>query len=543
MNRRDLLKSTAAGIALSQIPWSIKAWADQGTKKLPLRTFNSAASPIALHTGVFATDKFNGDNEDLPHDVLWNKPGFLERIGGLPKSSESYDLVVIGGGMAGLLAANWAPSKSVLVLEQAPRFGGLSIGEEYQGHRFSQGAAYFCTPEEGGTLDLLLKELKLNPRLEESAPVLFKGKLFEDFWNSDLSPEAREQFETVKARFTEIYNDEYPEIPLSEDSVEAARVRKLDGITFEAWLNEEFGELDTLIREFIQVYCWSSFNASIDEISAAQGINFVAGEMGGILALPGGNAAIAQGLFEKLSNDPTRNLVPSAFVVDVKVLTNEVQVSYFKDGVLKTITAEKALFAAPKFLAKKLIDDLAPNLKAAIDQITYRAYVVANVLIDAKIETPFYDAFSLEGKFPESPSPLKEEGRRPYTDIVMADWAAGKNLSENVLTLYRPLPYDGARQFLFHPAAHAKARLQVEEALKKDLVSLGVPETSIKGIRLTRWGHALPVAGRGIINQGVPDLMLEGIGNGRLQFIGQDVWANPAFETAFTTAERAVARL
>ncbi|MES2963390.1 MAG: FAD-dependent oxidoreductase, partial [Bdellovibrionota bacterium] len=165
LSRRDLLKTTAAGFAFAQLPMPVLNWAHaQGV---------TDASPLAKFPGTFATTKFNGDNEDIPHDLLWNRDGFLEKMGGIPKASESCDLIVIGGGVAGLAAAYEARGRDIVVLEQADRFGGNAKGERFGKSAYSMGSAYMCPPDDGDPLQVLLKDLGLDKktRQEKTAPI------------------------------------------------------------------------------------------------------------------------------------------------------------------------------------------------------------------------------------------------------------------------------------------------------------------------------------------------------------------------------------
>ncbi|RYZ68112.1 MAG: FAD-dependent oxidoreductase, partial [Proteobacteria bacterium] len=297
MNRRDLLKYGTASLIASQIPWPLRQFGNQA-----FAAQNSAnASPLASFSGSFGAGKFLGDNEAMPHEILWNKAGFLAKLGGIPKPSLSCDVVVIGGGIAGLLAAHRAPQRDVIVLEQDPRFGGNSKGEIFRGPNgtniMSQGAAYICKPEAGDSSDLLLKELGLKGRVEEGAPYLLKNVLNDNVWaNSTAGARAKADLERVESKLRAIFETEFPEIPFSGNKALDQKTLTLDAITFEVWLKQEFGELDPFVLEYLQIYCWSSFNASISELSAAQALNFIAAEVDGVLALPGGNAAIAEGL-------------------------------------------------------------------------------------------------------------------------------------------------------------------------------------------------------------------------------------------------------
>lgn len=548
MNRRDVLKFAALSFTASQLPQSAEAFsALKNVFNVRAGRIGAVASPLLpVDPGVFSTSQFNGDNESIPHDLLWDREGFVKRMGGLPGPSESCDVLIIGGGMAGLLTSYLAPQKDVICLEQAPNFGGNSKGETSGAHIFSQGAAYICVPDNDSSLAQLLRELSLKGRVETTTPILFNDALHQNLWSASAAPSAHSDFERVRARLLDIYDNSLPGIPLNGAPAEIADVKRLDQITFEKWLQTEFGSIHPLVLEYLQMYCWSSFNASTSELSAAQALNFVAGECGGVMSFSGGNAAIAQALYKTLlTRRGPSSLRANSFVIDVTVDKNNVRVTTFENGTLKTIEAEKAVFAAPKFLARSVMPAIDASVLKVISNLNYRSYLVANVKLRETFEAPAFDVYSLNGAVPPAPSAMKKPERK-MTDVICADWAEQTASESSVLTLYMPMPFDGARQFLFHPDSHDKYRNAVLAELTLKLPALGFKNTNanqlIEGVRMTRWGHAIPLAACNFIASGNAEILDQGI-RGRLFFAGQDVWANPAFETALATAERAVAKL
>jgi hypothetical protein len=65
---------------------------------------------------------------------------------------------------------------------------------------------------------------------------------------------------------------------------------------------------------------------------------------------------------------------------------------------------------------------------------------------------------------------------------------------------------------------------------------MNLNETDIDGIRMTRWGHALPVAKVGAVASGLADQASQTIED-RIVFANQDNWLNPSFEVAFAAAQ------
>ena len=76
----------------------------------------------------------------------------------MPSRVKPYDVLVVGGGVAGLTAAAFASKggASVLLLEASPEFGGRARTRNVSGYHFNQGAhALYC----GGFLDAALHDL------------------------------------------------------------------------------------------------------------------------------------------------------------------------------------------------------------------------------------------------------------------------------------------------------------------------------------------------------------------------------------------------
>lgn len=499
--------------------------------------------------------QFLGDDDTIPHQFLWNKEKVISEVTHWENIPEQ-ELIIVGGGMSGLIAASQIPDgKSFLLLESSKKWGGNSQGAflpEGQGLG-SLGAAYITIPDSGSEIDLFLKKFNLDERgrIEEASPVVYKNTIFSNF-SETLEPLELEYMDKVKARLNDIFENEYPEIPNEFDPQTPSyqQIIEWDKISFEDWLKKEFGELPTKIFNYFQVYCWSSFNASINEVSAAQGLNFLAAEVPGILVYPGGNAFIAQKLIEALvDKGQGEKLISGALVLDIEKKENEkFQVSWTMNQKFYRTMTTQILFAAPKMLLRKVLSrDLYhqfPQYEKALNSIEYRPYIVAQVRLSKKLKLPSYDHFMLQDRKLNSPSPLMPSSLG-FTDIINTKWAQPTSVNNSdsqeteFLTIYKPFPYQGAQQFLFSPLALEKNKKQISKELTQ---SLAIKEDEITEIHLARWGHAIPIAKKNLISEGTLKVFQTSeIPN--LEFAGQDCWCNPAFETAFTSTINALKRL
>jgi protoporphyrinogen oxidase len=486
--------------------------------------------------------EFNGDDVDRPHEILWNKDAYIASKGGIPANPERIPYVVIGGGVAGLSSAYFMRDLRPVLLEQAPQFGGNSRGEQIGGTAYSIGAAYLVKPTRGSDVETLLKDLGLlnHAKVEtsETATVFMNGKFQRPFWSGATDPQAGAEFKRVFTAFKYILDKQYPNIPYTRGSGLSPEMFKVwDQMNFSTWMKQALGPVHPHVEEYLQLYAWSSFCASLNEISAAQMLNFITSETDSILALPGGNGSITEAMYVKLQRElPPNSLRPGCFVIDITPNAEGVRILY-EDGrrVLRSIQAKSCVFASPKFVASKVITGLPALQYKAISNITYRAYIVANVLLNRKIQSPTYELYDLKGQVPEAPRAMNPSDR-PFTDICFGSWAAEPNTDRGVITVYKALPYDGARQFLFSPMAHEKNKRQIESQVPQVLHAMGLSERDVAGIRMTRWGHSLPVASVGALTNGLAATASQSLGK-RIVFANQDNFLNPSFESAFASAK------
>ncbi len=542
-DRRDFIKLSAFSFFSLGVPKHSEKIlnAVAGKSLIPLNI-----GPIQrIKNSEFQSLDFNGDNINRPHDILWNIDGYLAKKGGIPAPVEQRKVVIVGGGMSGLISAWKLRQLNPVLLEQDDFLGGNSKGEILNNSLFSIGAAYITVPDSGSEIEKFLKELNLLDELKqesaEEVKVSFQKKLMSDFWKGASDPTRAQEFIRVDEELKRIYNESFPDIPWSKDSaLSLDEFKKLDSMNFEKWLALTFGEVHPHILEYFQLYCWSSFNASIDEVSAVQALNFLAAEVAGVLALPGGNAAITQRIYEKLlkilSADSLR---AGAMVLRVEAKKEkEVWVTYENSqGEIKTIRAENCIVASPKFVAKHIVHDLPAEQSALFDKISYRAYIVANALFEGNFQSPAYDVYCLDGAKPNSPTPMNVP-KRAFSDVCFGTWAAGDQTQNGVLTIYKALPYDGARQFLFSPMAHEKHKNLILKDLPEFAKTAGVDLSKMKGLRMTRWGHSIPVAQVNLLASVQLEKMNRPLKNS-IFFANQDNWANPAFECAHDVAHEA----
>lgn len=89
----------------------------------------------------------------------------------------TFDVIIVGGGVAGLIAAGFAAKRgaSVALLEAAATLGGRARTRSLQGYHLNQGAHAFYL---GGSFDAALRELGV--RVTGSAPALSEGFFVRD---------------------------------------------------------------------------------------------------------------------------------------------------------------------------------------------------------------------------------------------------------------------------------------------------------------------------------------------------------------------------
>lgn len=466
---------------------------------------------------------FSGDNPDKAHLVLWN----IKKKNKRPELifTEKKRLVIVGGGMSGLITAHLLKEYSPVILEQAERMGGNAKGESLSGIDYSIGAAYIARPELDSEAGKLLLELGLFGKWRERSdedPVEISSRKVNEIWTDGQNENALR----LKEYFTKLYSgsEGVPEIPFrNKDQREL--VEKLDKKSLLQHLQDQIvGDIPPPVFTLLDNYCRSSFGTGASETSAAAGLNFLSGEFNPICYFPGGNSAISEKLTEKLFESlPEDSLRVSSLVTNVKATGAGAETTYVDaSGNKRRILSDAVVMACPKFVVKRILEGIETKRTAAIEEIEYRAYTVANVLINKKIDREFYDLFFLS---------QKEQGL--VTDVIYG----GQSLDskQTVLTLYAPLAYSGGRGDLFSET-YEGMRKKFEEQLEKTILPFfKMKKTDIEELRITRWGHPMPAAKTGIITSKALETVRTPFKD-KVFFVEQDNWCLPAFETCVAEA-------
>jgi NAD(P)-binding Rossmann-like domain len=563
LNRREFLRGGLSAFALGalgtnaglgSIPRSLRSCAPSGALGIPATTpFLEIPShpPSVMVDGIPFAEWFFGDdfdNKTIPFHFI---PNYFDG-GPPPEPAEEVDVAVVGGGLSGLASAYFLRHHNTVLFELRDRFGGNSLGEEWQDIKYSLGGAYFITPDPGSFLEHFYHELGLHRLIRTSEPpdpMELNGIIRDDFWSGlGASVEEQKVFRRYAEVVTQVWENEYPDIPLSADPIEAARVRALDVFTFREDVERRMGmPMTPLLAAGVQSYFFSSFDAPMEEISAACGWNFVAAEEGGRWVLPGGNAQFVYEIWRRLKE--REDHVPPKCrphflrgrcrVIDVRPRGERLQVTYYDAGQnLRSISARFVIMAGSKHIAKYVLFDLEHwdwDKLQAMNQLQTFPYLVANVLLQSPIERDFYDCFLL-GDGRNYPMNGEELSQNPIvTDMVRGDYAR-EHGPRSVLTLYWPLSWPAARFTLLlgDPWRHYTELLVPQ--IRRMLSLLDVPESAVRQVRLARWGHAMPIPRPGLIANGTVEMAARPIGN-NLYFANQDNWALPAVENSLLDAK------
>lgn len=180
-------------------------------------------------------------------------------------NSKTYDVIIVGGGIAGLTAAFYLKDYDLLVLEKEQDVGGRATSGKYQGISYSRGPEYLGKPE--GPLKEMISTLSLPLReIPYPADITFsEGKFFFGDYGKAQLLSGKSSLPAFNSFAEEILNayEEYDDIPELELK---KQMKRLDKITARQWFEEN--SFHPIYSEIYNVSFRGLFGANIDEVSA-----------------------------------------------------------------------------------------------------------------------------------------------------------------------------------------------------------------------------------------------------------------------------------
>ncbi|MBU6153347.1 MAG: NAD(P)-binding protein [Bdellovibrionales bacterium] len=506
-----------------------------------------AALPGALTLRYFT----NRRPKPVPGRILGAsaKTGHLLREGRFPAPSkvETTDTVIIGGGISGLSAGWWLERNhqtSYRILELEEEAGGNSRSGRNQISAYPWGAHYLPIPgPEARYVRTLLEEVGvIRGYSSKGLPVYDEFHLCADpgerlflqgSWQEGLVPqtgagsrdrEEYREFFSLMDRFRKERGSDgkrHFAIPLELGSADA-KYRALDRITMKAFL-EERNWHSNYLHWYVNYCCRDDYGATYDRVSAWAGIHYFAARAGiaenaepqHLLTWPEGNGWLVSQLRKKVEpRIRTRALVHSVRNEGGKVLADHFNPD---TGETTRIQAKHAIFAAPRFVANRIVPELASRGTPA--SVGYSPWMVANVSLS-----------SLPGG---RGAPLSWDNVSYSSPALGYVVATHQNLNlhpkKTVITYYHPLSHTdpvSARK-----EAHQRTHTEWCEMIIADLSKThsGIAEV-IENIDVWVWGHAMAIPEPGFITGSDRKAMAKPVG--KIHFAHSDMSGIPIFEEA-----------
>ncbi len=451
---------------------------------------------------------------------------FTSKRSSTPKQSP---IVIVGGGLAGLLAAYYLSDLNPLLLEASNTIGGNCQAGCWDGLQYSQGASYLDYPTQGTYEFEVLSELGL---LDQVIPFCgLRQAEVADIINDSLElPEsinARGQFlaKQLESCIQRVIQSRELDI-FARDNQSQSWIHELDKLSLAEIICAPPPAVPAELAALLENYALSTFGGFPEQISAAGALYFLSGEFGRKATFRGGLAVLAEALLHSHVEINGLEAVRSAArVTNLELTRHGVMLEYINGNRPERVLAQKVVVACNKRTFRDIYPNLEPTRRALIDNLQYRNYLVANLFLK---EGP--DGLQSSLFFIENRGELKGEGSDPFriTDVIV-NKSPALNDPRIVLTIFCPL-LPGQR---YEQADHDSLKRSILKSLPTHIFK---SRDNIAGFEFRQYLDALPLMTPTLLSSGALKALREPIAD-KIYFVQQDNWMLPSIRTCFYEAD------
>lgn len=310
------------------------------------------------------------------------------------------DVVIVGGGIAGLAAAWRLRHRDAVVLEAGGRVGGRLRSERrgpywlnWGGHVFAGGNSATAwllndTGIDAMTVPGSLAGLAMNGKLLVNGRVESYPFRIPMTWSSRWAMlKAGAKVRLAVARYARIVRPR----PGEDESTRQQRVYDfMNDRSFADFIGELPEDAEALFKPTV-----TRSSADIDEISAGAGVGYfsLVWNIGGGLSknILGGPSTLTEGIAAALS----RRVELNSTVDEIVQKNGSVVVRYRQDGVEKQVEARSVVLATPATVSHRVAGDLDPDVREALSKVVYGPYVSAAFLTNETERQVWDDAYGI----------------------------------------------------------------------------------------------------------------------------------------------------
>ena len=357
---------------------------------------------------------------------------------------EVLDCVIVGGGLAGLAAADRLRHRRILVIEADDRLGGRILSVPRGDYWLNLGAHMFGGP--GTRVGELSAELGLETRPIGRALIgmamngrrVFSGPIETFPFRLPLSLAARLSFIRMGLALRRgVAGVQDSLIPRSGETPAETRARGLasgDDVTLAQRIGPLHPQIDAILRAITE-----RTGADPNEMAAGYGLRSFANvwtQHSPGRNLVGGSSRLPEALTRRIGDRIQLGAAASA----VEARDDIVTVTCGSGLTARIVKARSAIVATPAFVTKRIVRNLPSSTADALGAIRYGAFLSAAVLTDEHEETPwdrnyaistptrafsvvFNQATTLRAQSPRAPggSLMLFRGAKGATRLMQAD--------------------------------------------------------------------------------------------------------------------------